>query len=53
MHDAAKIKPALLQRLQEIKDARAMGYLLRKATSREWNQPKRKKYAAVNKAKRS
>jgi hypothetical protein len=26
-----------------------MGYLLRKATVREWNQPRRKKFAAVNK----
>ena len=29
--------------------ARAVGYLLRKATHKEWNQPKRKKYVAVNK----
>ena len=27
-----------------------MGYLLRRAANREWNQPKRKKCAAVNKA---
>ena len=26
-----------------------MGYLLRKATNRAWNQPKRKKFVAVNK----
>ena len=25
-----------------------MGYLLRKAANREWNQPKRKKFVAVN-----
>jgi hypothetical protein len=30
-----------------------MGYLLRKADNREWNQPKRKKCVAVNKAERS
>ena len=29
-----------------------MGYLLRKATVREWNQPRRKKFAAVNKSKK-
>ena len=26
-----------------------MGYLLRKATNREWKQPRRKKFVAVNK----
>ena len=26
-----------------------MGYLLRKAANREWNQPRRKKFVAVNK----
>jgi hypothetical protein len=31
------------------KNARAMGYLLRKAANREWNQPRRKKFVAVNK----
>jgi hypothetical protein len=30
-----------------------MGYLLRKAASREWNQPKKKNCAAVNKAERT
>jgi hypothetical protein len=25
-----------------------MGYLLRKAAKREWNQPRRKKFVAVN-----
>jgi hypothetical protein len=25
-----------------------MGYLLRKAANRKWNQPKRKKFVAVN-----
>ena len=28
-------------------------YLLRKAANKKWNQPKRKKYVAVNKAERS
>ena len=26
-----------------------MGYLLKKAANREWNQPRRKKFVAVNK----
>ena len=29
-------------RLKDVKDARAMGYMLRKAANREWNQPRRK-----------
>ena len=36
-------------RLKDVKDARAMGYMLRKAANREWNQPKRKQFVAVNK----
>ena len=32
-----------------LKDARAMGYMLRKADNREWNQPRRKQFVAVNK----
>ena len=28
-------------RPQDVQDARAMGYLLRQAANREWNQPKR------------
>jgi hypothetical protein len=35
-------------RPQDVQDARAMGYLLRKAANREWNQLRRKKFA-VNK----
>ena len=30
-----------------------MGYLPRKAANREWNEPKRRKCVAVNKAERS
>jgi hypothetical protein len=30
-----------------------MGYLLRKAANREWNQPKRKKYVAANPTERT
>jgi hypothetical protein len=33
-------------RPQEVQDARAVAYLLRKG---DWNQPRRKKFAAVNK----
>ena len=36
-------------KLKDVKDARAMGYMLRKAANREWNQPKRKQFVAVNK----
>jgi hypothetical protein len=39
----------LTWRPQDVKDARAMGYLPRKAANREWNQPRRKKFVAVNK----
>ena len=38
---------------KDVRDARAVGYLLRKAANREWNQPKRKKFVAVNKDERS
>jgi hypothetical protein len=36
-------------RPQDVRDARAMGYLLRKAATRKWNQPRKKKFVAVNK----
>jgi hypothetical protein len=36
-------------RCHDVQDARAMGYLLRKAANREWKQPRRKKVVAVNK----
>ena len=42
-----------LWRPQEVGDFRTMGYLLRRAANREWNQPKRKKYVSVKKAERS
>lgn len=38
---------------RDVGDARVMGYWLRKATDREWNQPKRKKHAVLNKAEKS
>ena len=47
------IKLKLPWRPQDIRDARAVGYLLRKAANREWNQPKRKKFVAVNTNERS
>jgi hypothetical protein len=34
---------------QDIKDSRALGYVLRKAAKREWNQPRRKNFVVVNK----
>ena len=39
----------LLWRLKDVKDARAMADMLRKAANREWNQPRRKQFVAVNK----
>jgi hypothetical protein len=45
--DAVKLK--LPRRSQNVSNARGMGYLLRKAANNEWNQPKRKKFVAVNK----
>jgi hypothetical protein len=36
-------------RLKDVKYARAMGYKLRKAANRKWNQPRRKQFVAINK----
>ena len=36
----------------DFRDARAVGYLVRKATNGEWNQPKRMKFVGINKAER-
>jgi hypothetical protein len=36
-------------RLKDVKDTRAMGYLLREAANREWYQPRRKQFVTVNK----
>jgi hypothetical protein len=36
-------------RLKDVKDLRAMRYMLRKAANREWNQPRRKQFVVVNK----
>jgi hypothetical protein len=36
-------------RHKDVKDARAMGYMLRKAANRELNQPRIKQFVAVNK----
>ena len=51
--EAVVVKPGLPWRSQDVGDARAVGFMLRKVANREWNQPKRKKYVAVNKAERS
>jgi len=48
--EAVKLK--LPWRLQDVRDVRVMGYLPRKAVNREWNQPRRKKFVAVNKDKK-
>jgi hypothetical protein len=39
-------------RPKDVKDSMAESYLLRKAASREWNQPRRSKFIAVNKDER-
>jgi hypothetical protein len=44
--EAVKLK--FTWRPQDLKDARTMGYLLRKATNGEWNEHRRK-VCAVNK----
>ena len=44
-----KQEAVLPWRLKDVKDARAMEYMLRKAANREWNQPRRKQFVAVNK----
>jgi hypothetical protein len=35
--------------LKDVKNARAMLYMPRKAANREWNQPRKKQFVAVNK----
>ena len=50
MKQAMEVKHRLCKRPQDVGDARVVGYLLRKAANREWNQPKREKCVAVNKA---
>jgi hypothetical protein len=51
LNEAVKMKPGLLLRSQNVGDARAVAYLPRRTANREWNQPKRKKCVAINKAK--
>jgi hypothetical protein len=41
-----------LETPQDVRDARAMGYLLRKAANREWKQPRRKKLLQSTKMKK-
>jgi hypothetical protein len=36
-------------RLKDVKDAKAMGYMLKKAANREWNQLRRNQFVAINK----
>ena len=45
--EAVKLKLTWVH--QDLKDAGTVGYLLKKAAYREWNQPRRKKFGAVNK----
>lgn len=50
MYEAIKLEPRLHCRPQDIGDVRVVGYLPRRAANRVWNQYKRKKEVAVNKA---
>ena len=43
------VKLKLLWISQDIRDARVVGCLLRKAANKEWNQPKRMKFVTANK----
>ena len=43
------VKLKLTWRAQDVKDASTLHYLLRKAANKKWNQPRRKKFVAVNK----
>lgn len=51
--DTVKRESGFQVRLQDVEEARAISYLPRGAGSQVWNQPKRKKYVAVNQAERS
>ena len=51
--EAVKLQPGLPWKSQDVADARARGYLLRRAADMEWNQPQRKKCVLVSKDKRS
>ena len=43
------VKPKLTWSPQDVKNARATGCLPKKADNRKWNQPRRKKFLAINK----
>lgn len=49
-HSMLAMKFKLPWRPQDVRESRAMGYLLRKTANREWNQPK--KFVEVNKDER-
>lgn len=53
LHKAVKVWPGLHWRLQDIRGARAMGYLPWRAVYKEWDQPKRGKRVAVCRAGRA
>ena len=53
LREAVKLNPGLSWRPQEDGDARAIGYLLKKATNRKWNQSNKVKCVVVNKAKKN
>jgi hypothetical protein len=47
LHEAVKVKPGFCWRPQDAGGARVRGYLARRATHREWKQPKKEKHAVV------
>ena len=52
MYGSQTLKPEAVNvevALETPRCSRFQGYLLRKAANREWNQPRRKKFVAVNK----
>jgi hypothetical protein len=51
--EAVKLKPGLPWRSQDVGGSIVLGFLSRKAATWRWNQPKREKCVAVNKAERS
>lgn len=48
--DRPLCEAVIASKTPDVGDARVAGYLLRRATRREWNQRKKKKCAAVNNA---
>ena len=48
LFEMVRVKPEVPWRHQFLGESRFVGYLPRKAVDREWNQPKKEKYVAIN-----